>query len=1062
METKKRNKLHTRKSVKNIVEEIEDDTTSTKQKLFEFRGKLYAVGSILMVGSDPYYVDTSKKNNNRLIEKNKKVSKAQSRLLYKIGYKASEEFEEEEEEVDEDEVSVEERNEDDEDGENQEEKVVKKKVTESSVKKMSKQELITELSDYNIVVKRSSTLAELRSTLTNLIKKKAKKFEGEEVDYRLEEVDTLPSGPLLNIALELGLSKKDLKRTALGQYRVKYGNISNIEVNYKFYNQFIVVDGGEKGLRLEEYNLNRFRLPKTSEVGMVNFDDGYTDFYFKPQTKILDLDIFPPVVPSKYNPIHDELPSHSTKLKIGDYVNFVVLVDNKIKPIEGIIVGYNNKFIIRELKTNIKWEIPYDDMTIKHVNIGYGKHYKLTTRITQVALNEFLYERISDTTRRHTVNLLFETLSEFIPEIYRNNDEQVTNNEKDEKVNWELINQPLKSWQEYYGEQFRNWLFKKMYPLLYSKLPDFDIPEIINVLLDKLINAFGDDLFDNDGEFMLNKMLSVMTDDVFFVFVRSKLYNYGHENLRGLNSSSLALLISNIIDGYLIHRSIPQVEYELKEEWISNEFLVYIPTNDDHLEFDKEFLSSLHELYLDYDHAWKLSFKKSALKKTQKKKHNQQQVEHSSSFNGKLLTPKGKKILEDVGFLEQNIYEISLTRNGYDGSLKTSTGASGLNFDYLRNVVELLMYLDPIDNVGKYAKYLRSKIVSGIFDVRTLCNLTNIEKFPEFFINNDLNNDKVLIGQKQLDYEVYNKMVAHINLWFFDVNQHLSEQKFPWKKYTKLVALNCKAVRIRKDLEFKGLEHNSENYDCHEIAEDLYSCVAKVEPIPDEDIIISYDKHTQKFICNSLNDILYALKDQDNNKEAINPIGEKPYDLEFLESMRNRYSNLLKTELPERSVLSFMTNRENLEFYWLFNGYNGTPRIPVKRTKQIRTSGNKTIDNLSTKSSLTLSTALDGVTDGQTLCIIFKPKDIPLETFKESYAPLVKLNKIKVVIIESDGSNYDSMVSDLRKQKIINKSDVPIWIMVPSEDEPSIVYRKEIKKQNITIQKKFQQALKKV
>lgn len=1087
MATKKEKKLITRKRENNI-NTTSTTSTTTEQKLFEYQGKLYAVGAILTIGSDPYYVDNTKKNHNRLIKKNKK-STAQSRLLYKIGYKADED---DIDDVDEDEeVSTEERNdesedeeenEDDEDGDEQEEKKVKKKkVTEASIKNMAKAELIAELSTYQFAIKKSATIPELKDALTTLIKKKVKKLDTDEYDFKFQEVNLL-SKPVLKMAMDLGLNKKNLKITKLKPYPVQYGKLNNVEVHYKFYNQFIVVEDGSGGLKLEEYNIIRCRMPKNDdEFGMTTFDDGYENCNNKQQTKILDLDVLPPLVPNKYNPIRTELPkpppSYTGKLQIGNYVKFTS-TSGKLRQIDGIIIGYNNGFLVKELTTNIDWCVSYDDMTIKHVNIGYGNHYKLGARITKVVLEDFLYEQISDTTRRYTTNLFFETLAElvseengqvisgFIPGIYAQteSDTESKNQINDNTINWELISQPLKTWEGYYGEQFRNWLYKKMYPLLYGKTPEFDTDHLINKLLDKLLDTFGDDLFDNDGEFMLNKMSEMMTDDAFFVFVRSKLYNHGYNNLRNIRGSSLASFIAYSIDGYLIYKSIPAVEYSIKEEWISSEFIAYNPTVDDRLEFDTEFLSTLHELYTDYARTWKLSYKKS-LNGKRSNKRSKNHNEKVSTFKGKLLTTKGAKLLEDVQVLENNIYNLP----PFDG-FKYGNGP-GVNFDYLRNVVELLMYLDPIDNVGKYAKYLRSKIVAGLFDVRTLCDLTNIEKFPEFFINNDLDKDQYDICSKQLDYEVYNKMVAYIDLWFFNVNQRLSEQKFPWKKYTKLVALNCNATRVRKDLEFKGLEHNSENYDCHEIAENLYSCLAKVEPIPDEDIIISYDKQTNKFVCNSLNDILYALKDQDDNKEALNFITGKPYDLEFLESMRNRYSNLLKTtELPERNVLSFTTNREDLEFYWLFTEYyNNKPRLPVKRTRQVTTitntiSGSSNDKLRSNKRALTLSTALSGVEDGQTLCIIFKPADIPIETFRESYTPLVKLNKIKVVIIETDGSNYDSMLKDLRKQKIVDKIDVPIWIMVPTNEdkEPSIVYRKEIKKQNITIQKKFQQALKTV
>ena len=126
-----------------------------------------------------------------------------------------------------------------------------------------------------------------------------------------------------------------------------------------------------------------------------------------------------------------------------------------------------------------------------------------------------------------------------------------------------------------------------------------------------------------------------------------------------------------------------------------------------------------------------------------------------------------------------------------------------------------------------------------------------------------------------------------------------------WRTYTTSVSTVCAlSKRIKKGANLSGDPNNLTDYECENTENGVKKCTAKREPISLEDTILCYSDG--KFVCLSINDVLYALADKKRGEtHIVNPITGVEYTQDFLDRMELRYGDEVDSEKYTHRVLEF-------------------------------------------------------------------------------------------------------------------------------------------------------------
>ena len=1048
------------------------ETGPVPDKFYEYEGKKYALGAIISVGYDPYFVEKSKRG--RKSKKSKKIVPDEDVDIEEV---------EEREEGDEEERDY---------GEKQK--------------------------NYDLEIEENEVDSEEEGPDDGIIRKKHKKAIWEKGEIFKEKEVAIFKGAALEIAEKYDLPRKESR---LVSEETEY-KVADYDVRYRGYDKFVVAERQTKNgpqLYLKHYspeNVNKINIidgdflpppvpiaayvpekaekPKVPEnyKGSLRVGDRIT-FTYKTSKDIEgaildvgdeDFDIVTPEselyekvkykdaqnlrfkpIPQKMLSKKDDgavvvkdsngkkktwkitLVARSTKKdnvlakvsvkKPYRYAEFTLELSERLT---GVIYDYDDEgFIVSVIQNGVADTIvlPYDDSTIK---LEKRKGIK-DVQVGRVNIAEdYLKLPIKTKTRLHATKQLFQVLASIIPNIYESS---VDTNPKlkkiGEDIDWTLANVPLKSWETYYEEQFGQWIFSKKYHEFYAKAPSFkaqseqEYESSIDpvLIIEGLEYVFGD-IFSGNGALLLSLMERKSKEDdfrptVIDISIRRNLNRLDNEELEKLEGSGLALMIASIIDDTMKTNppSTPdQIEIRLKQEWTRLKTLEYAPSQKDKKVFDNEYLTILTKNYEDYNRDAKLQ-------KEKKKEYDilrknleleilqradiQSKVQRfkTMSVNGMQLSLEGMLLADNVSMLEEKIH--------------VEVGGK-TNENYLRKILRLIMFLDPGTEIGKYTAFLKSKIASGVYEVDQLDSMTYMSMFPEFFANNkyteSTKDDKYENVISQIERQVDLSVLDFIDIWILSNQPRIREKnvnKIIWSRYLELPSESCGGLRIRKGLNYRGLE-DSENYDCEQQGES-YLCKAKLEPIPDEDLILCYDEPNNKFTCSSIEDVLYALWEQSNGETPVNPMTNKPYGDDFLERMKNRYGDLLKDRVFTKRVLSFKATEDEILF-----GADETHEVIIPKPKTPEKA----------KKELTLKNMMKDA-DGKKLLIVFRPAHLKSSTLENAYKPYT--NKLKVVMIEYDEDTPSDFVKSLKFKK------QPLFAVYTNKNKtPNVVYLQSIKK----------------
>jgi hypothetical protein len=236
-----------------------------------------------------------------------------------------------------------------------------------------------------------------------------------------------------------------------------------------------------------------------------------------------------------------------------------------------------------------------------------------------------------------------------------------------------------------------------------------------------------------------------------------------------------------------------------------------------------------------------------------------------------------------------------------------------------------------------------------MYSIAYLDSLDFSDVLPELYVNSKISKDERIKLAKKLKREVHLRVLELINIFILKTPPPLRDDKsVNWEKYLQPLSVSCGDVlRIKKDVKYRG-EEDIENYDCNVVEKGSSKkiCKAKIqtEKTPEEDLIIYYDEQSNKFICLSLTDTLYAIKDREMGRDPINYITGVTYSREFLDRMYKRYGAFLKSinSLGDR-VMSFSPESP---LGGVPKGVKALPKIPpkiVKKTSPVKEISEKSI-----------------------------------------------------------------------------------------------------------------------
>ena len=650
------------------------------------------------------------------------------------------------------------------------------------------------------------------------------------------------------------------------------------------------------------------------------------------------------------------------------YAEFT-LVEPKVEHFEGVIMDYEEEgFVVSVLEKGMKvpsktLEVSYQNQTIKKISKQLGiKDLENDVSIAE----DYLHVNIDPSTRVNATKRLFHTLAALfgIDKIYESpTDTDPLLNKLGESINWSVANSKYQKWSDYYNEQLQQYLFSQLYNDLLEKAPSFEqdaelehhsITDPVSII-DGLLYTFGN-IFDGNAARCLSMMNAKANESsyqptIIDIAIRRELTKLGDEGvtfaekdveifeksnkkpykkseivlepkINDIRGTELARVIAHIINQTLQTNPPPSVtliELRMKNEWVINKINNHLPTKKEKKKYDDKYLSELKKRYHQYEQEWKEEKeKKKEYKKLRsiidKEYTDRGSIQSSThrlkvlSIDGKQLSAKGLELADAVSLLEQKLY-IDVT---------TSSEAS-TNEAYLQKICGLILFLTPTDEIGKFANFFRSKIISSIYSVDGLDAATQFHMFPEFFANVQNENDVFEKGMYHIQHSITQDIIDFIDIYILGNNTRIRDTgyiRFPWKDYVVDPAKTCGGMRVKPNLNYNGVD-DAQNYDCW-IQDELYFCKAKMEPIPDEDLILCYDDKLKKFSCASINDVLYALWDEDQGNEPVNPMTDRPYGDDFLQRMRDRYDDLYDKRVSEggfkKRITKFKATADRLLF----------------------------------------------------------------------------------------------------------------------------------------------------
>ncbi len=557
----------------------------------------------------------------------------------------------------------------------------------------------------------------------------------------------------------------------------------------------------------------------------------------------------------------------------------------------GIVVGFTENDFIISVEGGGRVHLSLNDRFIKKIE----RKEKIVEKIEKPI--EDIFDIIDDSISQHldlrniVVNSIYKSAEELIfppkpegagkkePVIPKEAgeffEEEKAKDEEYYSINWGLLEKPKISFDDFYGNKFRQWFRVERHDELVARIPKdklwkeaIDTSEIRKnpmAIIHDLKKRYGDDFFLLQPD-QIVKLIS-SSENIALIDTYIKI------ELEKLPDKELEHSLTDVIYNYIRRDYAPDLNPEeiYKDNvnaWMVREFNKMKPTNDDRLLFDGTYRQIIENDHKNYSKMYEIEWEKA---KAYKEKYEKEDVEKK----------KREELRSHVEILERSFY-----------SDKDITVLM-----YLKRAMLPAIFLSD-RGVGKYAKFFHAKIASVKFYISALDSATLAHYLPEVFMNKEVMDDdkQFSIVIEDLSGELYDQIMLVLNSYIWSKNPagkkpfHPLISRYLSRKWEAALSGKGYIVDPRKVCqEDTGMQvlRDREGKVVHEIGE-----------IPLADLIICYDEKKNTFSCHSTDDVRRIV----SGDKTINPATGEPFPGEFVKKMRGRYPPLSPTPQKEMEM----------------------------------------------------------------------------------------------------------------------------------------------------------------
>ena len=468
-----------------------------------------------------------------------------------------------------------------------------------------------------------------------------------------------------------------------------------------------------------------------------------------------------------------------------------------------------------------------------------------------VRLRTYLHQRLAANGDAPIRNL---ELAANIYRVFKNDAETGSGSDPYANYTFEILDYPLKSWEDYYSENLRSW-----YAITYDVL-DVD-RERLWTRATTISSAEHDPLFvirslENQvpGIFALQtdsemieaiKVVQRENPSVLLQVLLQRLTNSHLQKGKDIQRVELVQILTDAVLQYIKHytSSVDMIYSRLLTKALAKKSNQVVVPSSKKKEYDRQYLSTLQKNYKAYRDVYE---------------------DTQAKYEEKIEKEREKRE-KAVGLTDDKITDLHFEIEQYENALFQRHGDSVQS--YLMYGSLPLMFGD-VAGLGVFAKFFKSKIRSKRYSVANLNSATLAHYIPELFMRPESNFDAVL---SDAEFDRRMDLITKY-MWIYTIRLA--------SKYLEILDITRKKTKL-------PLIPAAEPYMFVTVKEACgYATSPNLEDVPLEDVAICFDG--TMFTCHSPGSVLKDINVAEG-KAPRNPYTGKKYPKEFIEKIKKAY-----------------------------------------------------------------------------------------------------------------------------------------------------------------------------
>lgn len=516
----------------------------------------------------------------------------------------------------------------------------------------------------------------------------------------------------------------------------------------------------------------------------------------------------------------------------GKYLQYIL---SDFIPLEGVVIGYNDKYLKVGAEDYNLYKIRLDDPTVKKLDIipkteEEQRKNKVIRAMKPVFTREkYLARKVerTDDVRSLVKNRLYNSFREVIIDdkfTPRQLERLDPNDERYKGIQWDITAMKFIDEDTFYGQKFDKWFKSKIIPsLVKNKIPRKELEQKANTkyldmtrprnIVESITERNGSDFFSLNGVEMRRRLsekyyyvingeryekdqiVSLDTSKEYDVKripkeinqidieLLNALNKYTSDALEEFKDTTLAATIVEVIVRYFEKYSVTfnSIYKTLEEEWLNEIASTVVPTKKDRAMFEAEEGPAVKRDYAAYRKmydAQKEMETKALAAKQELDNINQPIIKSNKEREAEFLRTVNKKmrnLADQVSEFENLAY--------YHGNTPPTY------LEYLSIVMYPLMFIEP-PFLG-VAKYFPSKIKEGTYTIPELMRANLAHYFPELLMNPDISEStKIDIVLNEIPRSLTEKVMEFIEqVFIYEYPQEqiptkiVNESRFDWASF---------------------------------------------------------------------------------------------------------------------------------------------------------------------------------------------------------------------------------------------------------------------------------------